>query len=416
MKKTIILIAVILAAITSTFTSCTEDKLGDTIFDATDYPLDKSTYTFPLDTFVKKNFLEPYNLKFIYKMEDVGSDMQKNLVPATYEKSQQLAVLTKYLWLDVYKKLAGEEFLKVNCPRVIHVIGSPAYNSDGSRTLGEAEGGLKVTLMNTNALDINDIEGYNGLNKLFFHTMHHEFGHILDQTHVRPQAFNTMSTGLYDAVGWADKSDSIQAGLGFVTPYASSQVGEDWVEVLSCYVTYTDKDWNSLLETAHFDWEEVDMTQTRYDSLFYNYNEQGKKLGRKTVYDIDTIGYFRQTANGEEKCVRKVVARTPDDRVITDDNGHYTISTTADNIDGRDVILQKLDLVRTWLKEYWDIDVDELRHEVQTREYMFDENDKYLLDARGNYINKLTYPLSSGKTLMDQLMEEIENYKKLQQK
>lgn len=418
MKKINTLIIAALAAIGAALTSCSEDKLGETIFDATDYPLDRSVYTFPLDTFVKKNFLEPYNLKYIYRMEDIGSDMQKNLVPASYEKSQQLAVLVKYLWLDIYKKLAGEEFLKQNCPRIIHVIGSPAYNSDGSRTVGEAEGGLKVSLMNANTLNVANIEGVNGLNNLFFHTMHHEFGHILDQTHLRPQAFNTMSTGLYDAVGWADKSDSLQAGLGFVTPYASSQVGEDWVEVLSCYVTYTDRDWYRLLETAHFDWEEVDMTATHYDSLFYNYNEQGKRMGRKTTYDIDTIGYFRETANGEEKCVRKVVARTPEDWVIVDDNGHYTISTTADNIDGRDMILQKLDLVRGWLKDNWNIDIDELRKEVQQREYVFDENGNYKLDSRGSYINRLTYPVSEGSTttLMDTLLEEIEKYKTLQTK
>ena len=91
------------------FTACSEDDLGPSIYDTTEYPLDRSAYTFPLDTFVKKNFLEPYNLKYIYKMEDVGSDMQKNLVPATYEKSIDLAVLVKYLWLDVYAKLAGEK-------------------------------------------------------------------------------------------------------------------------------------------------------------------------------------------------------------------------------------------------------------------------------------------------------------------
>ena len=138
--------ALLLPLSTFLFSSCSEDDLGPSIYDTTEYPLDRSLYTFPLDTFVKKNFLEPYNLKFIYKMEDVGTDMQKNLVPATYEKSVDLAVLTKFLWLDVYAKLAGEKeiFLKKYSPRIIHVIGSPGYNSDGSRTVGVAEGGIKV--------------------------------------------------------------------------------------------------------------------------------------------------------------------------------------------------------------------------------------------------------------------------------
>ena len=79
-------------------TSCSDDDLGASIFDTVDHPLDRSATTFPLDTFCIENFRTPYNLRYVYKMEDIGSDMQKNLVPATYDKSKELAVLTKYLW------------------------------------------------------------------------------------------------------------------------------------------------------------------------------------------------------------------------------------------------------------------------------------------------------------------------------
>ena len=72
-------------------TSCADDDLGASIFDTNDYPLDRSLYTFPLDTFAKKNFLEPFNLKYIYKMEDIGSDLQKNLTPAAYDKAVSIA-------------------------------------------------------------------------------------------------------------------------------------------------------------------------------------------------------------------------------------------------------------------------------------------------------------------------------------
>ena len=78
-------------------TSCSDDDLGASIFDTVDHPLDRSSATFPLDTFCIENFRDPYNLRFLYKMEDIGSDMQKNLVPASYEKSKELAVLVKYL-------------------------------------------------------------------------------------------------------------------------------------------------------------------------------------------------------------------------------------------------------------------------------------------------------------------------------
>ncbi len=399
--------------------SCSEDDLGPSIYDTTEYPLDRSVYTFPLDTFVKKNFLEPYNLKFIYKMEDVGSDMQKNLVPASYEKSVDLAVLVKYLWLDVYTKLAGEKdvFLKKYSPRIIHVIGSPGYLSDGSREVGVAEGGIKVTLMEVNKLNVNQIEGPYGMNQLFFHTMHHEFGHILDQTSLRPTAFNTISSGLYDAMGWASKSDTIQAGLGFVTPYGSSQAGEDWVETLACYVTYDQDRWDKLLNTAHYDWEEIDYQVDDYRAYYPRAYQDYLTGYSRLNCNYDTIGYLRMTANYEYKLVRKVVPRNANGFVALDADGNYTVSTDIDNIDGQAVILQKLDLVRTWLKDNWNIDLDELRKEVQTRQYVTDDEGNFLRDQYGSFVNRLTYidPANPDKpTLYEQLIQEVEEYKKLQ--
>ena len=79
------------------FASCSDDDLGDTIFNtnpSVDY-LDKSSFTFPLDTFIKVNYNEPYNIRMIYRLEDKATDMSKNLTPATYDNSVDMAVLTK---------------------------------------------------------------------------------------------------------------------------------------------------------------------------------------------------------------------------------------------------------------------------------------------------------------------------------
>ena len=79
-------LAAVAVAVGAGVTSCSDDDFTASIFDtnpAIDY-LDKSSYTFPLDTFCKKEFLEPYNLKFIYRFEDKGSDMNKNLTPPDY--------------------------------------------------------------------------------------------------------------------------------------------------------------------------------------------------------------------------------------------------------------------------------------------------------------------------------------------
>lgn len=389
-----------LALTTLCFTSCDDDDLGPTIFDTNDYPLDRSAYTFPLDTFLKVTYLEPYNMKFIYRMEDIGSDMTKNLTPASYEKSVELAVLLKYLWTGVYEKYSEPEFLKVNAPRIIHVIGSKNLNpSQGTETLGEAGGGLKISLFNTNNLDVADVDM---LNEYFIKTIHHEFGHILDQTHIRPTSFNLISRSQYDASTWTQTPDSMAAGRGFVSPYASSAAGEDWVEVLAMYVTEDPVSWNQLLQTASYEWEEVDMERSEYDKRMRNANP-------------DTVGYFRES-DGAGKVYRRACKRNANDYVALDEKGEVQwLHTTG--IEGDKVIMQKVGLVRDWLKDNWNIELDNLRNEVQQRMYLTNEDGSFKLDQRGRVINRLTSPAPENPSIrfIDQLMNEVYSYKSLQQ-
>ena len=70
MKKSIIFIFLSILIGSSLFTACSDDELGPTIFDATVRPLDRTQYSFPLDSFVEANYRQPYNLRYIYRMED----------------------------------------------------------------------------------------------------------------------------------------------------------------------------------------------------------------------------------------------------------------------------------------------------------------------------------------------------------
>lgn len=408
-KLKILLAAVIAFVAGNCITSCSDDDFGPSIFNTPDLPLDRSQATFPLDTFVKKNFLEPYNLRYVYKMEDIGTDLQVNLVPATYDNSTKLAVLAKYLWYDVYNKCAGDVFLKTYSPRIIHVIGSPSYNpSSGTETLGEAEGGLKITLYNVNNLNENDIDD---LNEKFFKTMHHEFGHILAQNYSTPTDFNLLSNSTYNPIDWQNTPDSLAAAEGFVSPYASSQAREDWVEVLANYIVKDDKTWNALINTAGYDWETIDTAATDFNALV------------ATGGDRDSIGYFYKVSANEGQDIseqqwtiqRKVIQRDANDHPILDANGKI-VYLEQDGIDGRGLILQKLEMVREWLQTNFNIDIEDLRREVQQRQWVTDANGNYVVGANGRYINKLTAPLDTDptKTLMEALLDEVNQYKSLQ--
>ena len=160
-----------------------------------------------------------------------------------------LAILVKHLWIDVYEELLGKEFLSKYSPRLFHLIGSPAYNSQGSIILGTAEGGLKVTLFNVNMLDVENPD-IDMLNYWYFKTMHHEFAHILHQTKSYTTDFNLISATDYQSGSWVNIGDDEALQMGFVSPYGSSESQEDFVEVLAVYVTNSEEYWQSILETA----------------------------------------------------------------------------------------------------------------------------------------------------------------------
>lgn len=204
-----------------------------------------------LDLWLLKNYTYPYNVAVVYKMKDIYSDMSYNLVPADSAKSAKLMKIAKYLWFDAYAETMGPDFVKSNVPRIIHLIGSPAYNSgQGTEVLGTAEGGLMITLYNVNGLTDDMLADYSTMTEYYFHTMHHEFTHILNQKKPYPDTFQLISEGSYVSGDWYMKTDKVAHQAGFVTPYAMSEPIEDFAEMMSVYVTTSPADWNKIIQDA----------------------------------------------------------------------------------------------------------------------------------------------------------------------
>ncbi len=357
--------------------ACSEEELGPTIFpDVSDEP-DPSSYTYKFDKWLNDNFRDVYNVEFKYLMEDVEADMEYNLVPATYENARDLALLTKYLWYDSYKELTGEDFIKTYGPRILHLVGSPAYNPNtGTETLGLAEGGLKVTLFKVNEMDLTDI---NMMNEFYFRTMHHEFGHILHQTKSYPTDFNLLSTGRYDDGSWQSKQPGYVASLGFVTPYASSQPREDFAETIANYLTRTDEQMDLILWMAKHGWttgldeeeEDSDDDATYYSYYFYD-----------DPSNPETIHYFlysQEHAWGDYRI--GLVGLNNEYFTTVEEVEAYLESLRAtreiypvedkDKVDGYEVIMSKQSIARNWFTDQWKISFDDLRKIVQRRQKDF---------------------------------------------
>ena len=398
--------------------SCSEDALGPSIFPENEEEFDPTSETYKFDLWLDENYRKPYNVKFLYKMQDVGTNMNYNLVPAEYDKAVTLALMVKYLWFDAYNAVVNENFLKANAPRILHVIGSAALSpSSGVETVGLAEGGVKVNLFKVNMLDINK---FDDLNKYYFGTMHHEFAHILHQKINYPKEFDEITNTKYDATNWTSRGGSEHDGLvnsvGFVTKYASSSSREDFAEVVANYITMDSAQWADVMKRASLGWEEYSNTLGTYycSHYYFNNNQEGDAnkmyvYMRRGVYNVDVVegddGSLTiysgglpvyQTAIGD---VTATEIRDADGTVIetryTDSKGNavkfdvatggylaidadgnwipikaYKVEDT-DDIEGDVAIQQKLDIVTRWFRDQWGVDINKLRNEVQKRQNEF---------------------------------------------
>ncbi|MCQ2348554.1 MAG: putative zinc-binding metallopeptidase [Paludibacteraceae bacterium] len=240
----------ILAAAMGLMTSCKKEEIDtESIFRDKPWP-DSTLVTYAFDTWLDAKYIQPYNIDFRYRLQDESTDMEYNLVPAGYEQAQITAHCVKYLWLDVYQKqVPNQDFLKMYAPRIINILGCPAINAaQSTETLGVAEGGYKITLYNMNKMNRwlpQDGGKVNVamMNKYIFHVMHHEFSHILHQAKSFPKEYETISAGDYDSQNWQYMEDTAAYHMGFVTPYSRSEAHEDFVEVISSYITDSIGQW-----------------------------------------------------------------------------------------------------------------------------------------------------------------------------
>lgn len=396
MKKIAYFLSVMAVALT--FSSCrSEDDFTESIFD-TDIPVvDQTATTAPFDQWLYDNFLNPYNVEIQYRFNFTASDMNFQLTPAEYGRSQLLAHFIRYLFYDVYTKYAGDDFMKRYGPRMFHFIGSTGYSpTTGTEVLGTAAGGVKITLYNVNeikpwtesvAYTSDDVEV---LNERIFHTMHHEFSHILHQTKSYPITFGQVTSGTYDPIDWQERDSTTTHQLGYVTHYASSANYEDFVETLSCTITDTDARWMNRIINACLpglrqgdkervseliDSLEVDLSASNaHWNNFTVYSESvyNEETGVYDASDRLVLDVFRSSEQVVNKAKTAYVRKYRYTEVAKFTSFASFLAwvpyTTDEKLAGMNAILKKLDIATEWYTDRWGLHLFELRREVRERQ------------------------------------------------
>ena len=242
--KTILKITLLFSSVLMTISSCSRDEElnKESVIQASH---EKKT---ELDNWIEKNFIDPYNISLLYRYEDTKTNQNDYVVPASYQKSVQMANIIKYLFLDAYKKHTPKNFLKKYGPKTIMLIGSGAYNPNGTVKLGLAENGVQFSLYNINDLDVKNVED---LYARHFRTIYHEFSHILHQTKDYSPEFKRISAKDYVRDSWnTEWKDKSSLEAGFISDYSTKDSNEDFVELIAHYLTYSPEKWKKTLEKA----------------------------------------------------------------------------------------------------------------------------------------------------------------------
>ncbi len=149
------------------------------------------------DKWLKANFVEPYNIDFKYRYEDIEGDYDYYLVPARVEDAITMAHLVKYLCIETYNEVAGKDFTCSYFPKMFFNVGEWEYNNNHSQSVTS--------------------ESY-----------------VAGMWNQEP--YNT---------GYLTR--------GFISDYAQDSFGEDFAEVMSIYITNSAEDWEKKLELADAD-------------------------------------------------------------------------------------------------------------------------------------------------------------------
>ncbi len=182
------------------------------------------------DKWIYEHLTKPHNISIIYKWTDSETDLGRNLVPPLEKNVIPLLKAIQNVFINTYVKEAGLDFFNSLSPKQFLLVGSYGYNSSGTITLGEAESGRKITIFG-----VNHLKEPGRIHRVM-KTMHHEFGHIMHQTKEFSPEYQKLSAQHYTS-NWNNRTVEEARALGFITNYASLNQDEDFVEMLALYVT-----------------------------------------------------------------------------------------------------------------------------------------------------------------------------------
>ena len=286
------------------------------------------------DKWLELNYVLPYNIDFKYRYEEIESDFDYYTVPADMTNSIKMAHLVKYLCIESYNEVAGVDFTSSYFPKEFYLIGEFEYRNNHTMTLGTAEGGRKIILMGINHLTDKVIKDPETLNEYYIKTIHHEFTHILNQVLNYPTAFKQVSASKYVKDSWSE------------VPYGAYH----------CFTCHHDMNPDEDGRCTYKDEKNKVCGSTNFRPVWYlrGFITAYSQMEDREDFAEMLSTYVTNDADWWEDQMKVAEATWPNDLDQT--------------ITGRELIEQKLNIVREYMQEVFNIDIDELRDAIMRRQ------------------------------------------------
>lgn len=262
--------------------------------------------------YIKENFTDPYKIQVLYKWDrnqyGASRDVLRNLYPSKRINVIPAMEMVRQVWINTYNEAASPDFIKNIRPFQFLLAGGAAYNENNSRTLGLASSGVRVTLYEVDDVIVNPDKAME-----FIHTIQHEYIHIINQAiEFSERDFGKQTMSDYSPA-WTGVSDSEANEKGFVTPYASNNIFEDFAETASYLLTHTEAEYAAFLESF-----KIAGTNTY-------------RPGRaKIIYKVDFVrDYFKTEFNVDFEEVCRVANRNAADSPLLNPTGAKSVGAKS---------------------------------------------------------------------------------------
>lgn len=218
-----------------TLAGCRKDEISGNADDIPGLGGDVWTPT-QIDAWLYENYTKPYNTDVKYKWSQTElSNINRFVTPVDEAKVIPVMKCLDSVLITPYETVTNADFMRRYLPRFIMLFGSAAYDSDGTRVQGQAEGEGRILLFELNNFRIKGMPGYQsqdsvGAKRLFL-IIEHEFGHTLHMNIMYPVEFKSI-TGSYTS-NWYNYTDGEANERGFISNYAMSGPDDDFVETLA---------------------------------------------------------------------------------------------------------------------------------------------------------------------------------------